>query len=395
MNYVVGDVENNIDSITLISDSDQSASHNWAEEIVTTILGAVLAAIDIPDLGEDVSEIFKLIYKVAATGITSQGSTVLGYVWPTSVDPQQKIPYQNAELHNLIGAAHGTLNANINTTLGIIQGVEDTNATDDYTDFLQFVQSGAFSDNGPGQVSLNGQDNATLTSLYQNFNTYLITEALAQNGYYAVLIPGLNPEQVYQSTAFCPAWAGSDCNSKSKDVGCEGKLDQYGLCRNIWFSATQNSSYVLLKSGKTNIAQSTDVLTKIFQGGYATGQTIFEGAGVCALRNLFPASSSVSYQPNIMGMAAMMFLTGSMPALTPYEVPYNQTHSLVAIDGNAFVELSKRPLLAPLFVHPNDTYFNFDQSGHLDLSCISQLNSSVANFWAGEKADSWTQNRPH
>lgn len=72
------------------------------------------------------------------------------------------------------------------------------------------------------------------------FITYLILTRLAQKGFSAVLLPGSNPIAVVavqnNPKNSCPSSAGSYSNERSRDVGCGGKFDTFGLCKNLWYS---------------------------------------------------------------------------------------------------------------------------------------------------------------
>ncbi len=387
-----------ISHITAVVDSTTNAKHNWAKDVIVTALGVVVAAI--PGVGPEASLALTLVVK-AGMAAAGQAPAAVSYLWSRgSQSPADTQEIQNGQLQALLDGPTGTsvrsiLDRNINTTLAILQGVEMDNTPDDFSNFVNFTSQGRYSDSG-NKITVDADSDAAYSTLTSTFNTYLISTSLAQNGFYAVLLPGLDPVAVYSDPASnCPTWAGSSCNSKSKDVGCGGQLDEYGLCGNMWYSATHNSSYLLLKDGKTNIKQSAQILKNMNTSGYATGNSLFEGAAICELQNVFPNTSSPSYTASgVNGLAGFYFAQGGFPAAEPYASPVNSTTNFLAIGQKGFAKLSQEDTLASSWIHPSDTLFSSRPGGFLSTDCMAQLNVSVANSWGGKKVDSWTQNRP-
>lgn len=396
MNDAIMRAADAISSITAVVDSDAKAKHNWAEDIIVTALGAVVAAI--PGVGPEASLALTLGVK-GATAAAGQAPAAVTYLWSRgSKSPSETKEYQNDELQQLLNGG-GTsvqtiLDGNIDTTLAILQGVEISGTPDSFSNFVNFTSQGRYSDSN--KITVNGDSESAHTNLLSTFNTYLISTSLAQNGFYAVLLPGLDPVAVYNNTANnCPKWAGSNCNLKSRDVGCGGQLDQYGLCGNMWYSAEHNSSYLLLKDGKTDIKQAALILQGMNNTGYATGKSLFEGAAICELQNVFPDTSFPSYiAGGVNGLAGFYFAQGSFPAAEEHALPVNSTTSFLAIGEEDFAQLSQAAELASSWIHPSGTLFGSGPEGFLSTYCLAQLNVSIANSWGGKKVDWWTQNRP-
>ena len=149
-----------------------------------------------------------------------------------------------------------------------------------------------------------------------------------------------------------------------------------------------NSAFTLNKGDKTS---STDVIKTIFDKKWSTGSLLFENAAVCEMQNLLHNVSSIQNvnYTTVNGNAGFAF-QGGFPLLDSSDyLLLNSTTSFLPINGAGFSKLSTIPSYAELLVHPNNTFWNFNGGG-FDLSCTSQLNTSIANSWDG----SWTARSP-
>ncbi len=386
-----------ISTITAVVDSSSNTKHHWAENIIVTALATTIALI--PGVGPEASLALSLAYK-AGTGAAGQIPGIVKNVWSArSTDPEQTKELENNQLAILLIGSTNTsvqsvLDFNTNMTLAILQGVEIGTSKTDYSSFLEFTDGGRYSDSGK-KILLNADNFETSDKLLTTFTTYLISGSLAQNGFYAVLIPGLNPAAVYSDpSSNCPSWAGSSCNSKSSDVGCRGELAANNLCTNLWYSQTHKSSYLLLKDGKTDVKQSSQILQRMYQNNFASGESLFESAAICELQSVFPKGSMPSYTTSgPSGSAGFLFTQGSFPAAAPYANIINTTTNFLGIADMGFVKLSQEASLGASWVHPSTDLFTSERSGLLNTFCTAQLNVSIANSWGGKNVDSWTQNR--
>ncbi len=332
MNAVIHQAASDISGITAVVDSDGKTKHQWAGSFIATALATAIALI--PGVGPEAS----LVLTEAVKNPAGRAPAITRRIWSTaSGDPEDLQELENNQLASLLNgttnsSVQSVLDYNINTTLALLQGVEIALGRTDYDDFLEFTRGGQYSDSG-NKLPLKGDTSETLPKLSTTLNTYLISTLLAQNGFYAVLIPGLNPAAIYSDpTSNCPSWAGSSCNAKSKDLGCRGALDQFDLCANLWYSQAHNSSYLLLKNGKTDVKQSSQILQKMYTGNYASGESLFEGAAICELQSVFPFGSRPFYTNSGVDHAAgFVFMQGTFPLAAPYAKAWNSTMDFLAI----------------------------------------------------------------
>lgn len=155
-----------------------------------------------------------------------------------------------------------------------------------------------------------------------------------------------------------------------------------------WYSKSQNSAYTLNKGDKTS---STNIIKTILEKGWSTGPLLFENAAICEMQNLLHNVSSIQNvnYTTVNGAAGFTF-QGGFPQLDSSDyLLLNSTTSFLPISGAGFSSLSTVTTYADLLYHPNNTFWSFDYDG-FDVSCTSQLNTSIANSWDG----SWTANSP-
>ena len=315
-------------------------------------------------------------------------------IWPKQTAESQDIQINELtdELQGPKGI-HTEILVNLRRTLEIVQGANQSNVST----FLAFASNGHFSvddDPSPFQDLLGSSIQANLLQL---FTTYLVSEALHQNGWHALIIPGANPLTIDEGTGPCPAWASGtgkyQCNwwnGKSKWMACNS-YDANNMCDNYWwYSETHNSAYALVKDGKAPEKQGGDFLRTIFEKGWSTGALLFENAAICEFTSLLEQSANdVTYTTDYNG-AAGFFYQG--PMLTGYEA-VNSTVKFVSIagseTGNAFVAATWNKNTLGRISHP-DMVLGLGGS-EWDAGCVSQLNTTIANSW-GPKKGEWTKN---
>ena len=109
-------------------------------------------------------------------------------VWPTQTEDSRSV--QMDELNAQIPTLRQQLQFNLENGLKLVQGVNQT----DVSTFLAFTGDGAFSvslNNGPPTIEASmGQ---TVQPLLLAFTTFLVSMALSENGWHALLLPGVNP----------------------------------------------------------------------------------------------------------------------------------------------------------------------------------------------------------
>ena len=218
--------------------------------------------------------------------------------------------------------------------------------------------------------------------------------------------------------AFCPKWAGNQCNRKTVDhLGCKGELDpQTNMCDYLWYSPGMKSSFTLLKQdGSTSKDDVRSILTQLFEANppYTSGYNLFEGAAKCTLLNMFPKEANASFdiwnQPAIADSIAewgYSFTAGSFPDFVTPSAPLEEARdpgrSFFPINGrspkvdNPLVELSKKEG-HPVITHPVDPVqrlFEIDGNDAIDFSCLSQLNVTIANSWGGKDINGWRRHTP-
>ena len=319
--------------------------------------------------------------------------TVHDQIWPKQTAESQDVQIDQLtdQLQGPNGI-HTTILVNLRRTLEVVQGTNQS----DVSAFLAFASGGHFSaDNDPSPFQ--ELDSSINKSLLQLFTTYLISEALHQNGWHALIVPDTNPLTIDQGTGLCPKWAEGkgkyECdwwNRKTKWMGCNS-YDNNSMCDNYWwYSETHNSAYALVKDGQGPNKQGGDFLRTIFEKGWSTGQLLFENAAICEFASLISQSASaVSYNPNYKGVAGFFY---QGPPFTGYEA-VNATTNFVSIPGsdtgNAFVAATWSKDTLSRISHPETIFGTVGQEW--DARCVSQLNTTIANSW-GPKKGEWTRN---
>ncbi|KAL8791563.1 MAG: hypothetical protein Q9195_005827 [Heterodermia aff. obscurata] len=129
---------------------------------------------------------------ITAANIALQGLQrapgVAQAVWPTETEDSRSV--QMDELNAQIPTLRQQLQFNLENGLKLVQGVNQS----DVSTFLAFTGNGDFSvslNNGPPTIEASmGQ---TVQPLLLAFTTFLVSTALSENGWHALLLPGVNP----------------------------------------------------------------------------------------------------------------------------------------------------------------------------------------------------------
>ena len=341
-------------------------------------------------------------------GLTTIGSAVFSTVIsaiekaPTVHDqiwPKQTAESQDVQIDQLTdqwqgpNGIHTTIIDNLDRTLEVVQGINQT----DVSAFLAFASAGHFSI-GDIPALIQGLGDSVHKGILQVFTTYLISEALHQNGWHALMVPGANPLALDQGKeGTCPHWAEGkgkyQCdwwNGATKWMGCNS-YDSNNMCDNAWwYSQAHNSAYALIKDDGKVDKQGGDFLRSIFQKGWSTGPLLFENAAICEFAYLISQSASnVVYTSNYNNVAGFFY---QGPPFTGYSV-VNATTNFISIaggdSGNAFVAATWNADSLSKMMHP-DLVFG-TEGPEWNARCVSQLNTTVANSW-GPKKNEWTKN---
>lgn len=349
-------------------------------------LNAILTALSIglgfiPAIGPEFAALPSIAIsaaKIALQGI-QKAPTVAQAIWPVgSEDSQNK---QIDTLENEIPSLLSELQNRLQQGLQLVQGVNQS----DVSSFLAFTGDGNFSVSQGSAPTVMASTGTEVQPLLLAFTTYLVSEALSQNGWHALMLPGVNPAGLTDGSAGYPSWSGT--TDDLADLHCDS-YDPHGQCDGTywWYSESQNTAYTLNHNDKKS---STDFIHTIFENGWSTGKLLFENAAICEVENMLQAVNTSLNYTDFNGNAGFMF-DGNLDGLdSSYTVPVNSTTSFLPISGGGLPHLSTIQAYMDLMVHPHDTFWRFD-SGGLDFRCTSQLNTSIANSWDG----SWTANSP-
>lgn len=179
----------------------------------------------IPVFGPEVAGLSALALKglnLAISGIKNAPGSAQ-QVWPVGTEDSKD--YQIEELTTQFSrAVLPALEKKLEAGLGIVQGVNQSNVSS----FLGFTEGGAFSTNAFNSPTVNFVRDAKIQPLSVAFTTFLVSTALAQNRWHALMLPGVDPGGITHRTAGCPPnWAG-DCIWET-DLQCS-RYDDYGQC---------------------------------------------------------------------------------------------------------------------------------------------------------------------
>lgn len=326
-------------------------------------------------------------------GAIEKAPTVHDQIWPKQTAESQDIQIDQLtdQLQGPNGV-HTEILDNLRATLELVQGANQT----DVSAFLAFASGGQFSvDNNLSPFEDLGSP--LQRSLLQIFTTYLISEALHQNGWHALIVPGANPVTLDNGTGPCPKWAeGTEhyqCdwwNGASKWMACNS-YDEFDMCDNYWwYSETHNSAYALVKEGQKPGKDGGDFLRQIFQKGWSTGALLLENAAICEFASLISQSASnVVYTSEYNGSAGFFYQGPQFPGYSAVNATTNFVSIAGSDNGNAFVAATWNKDTLSRINHP-DLIFGMG-GAEWNSRCVSQLNTTIANSWDPKKGD-WTRN---
>ena len=210
--------------------------------------------------------VVRLTAQALSVGL-QQAPGVAKAIWPEGTTDSQI--FQISALESQVAAATNQLAQVINNGLGLIMS--------DVPTFVNFASSGSFS--GPESFSL---PNDTI-GLDFALKTYMTSESLTQNGWFAVAQEGLSTEVLSQSN--CANVTGGTICSETGDPS------QYSQSAAQFYSLASGRFYSLYKN-KGN-SYSWPILNAINSNGWADLQTLFDGAYGCTF-------SGKGIHPNVM-----------------------------------------------------------------------------------------------
>ncbi|KAL8904146.1 MAG: hypothetical protein Q9207_003470 [Kuettlingeria erythrocarpa] len=353
-----------------------------------TVLGFALSFIPVvgPEAGLGVLSLAAINTAIAGA---KQVPDLAKKIWPSGVE--DTVDFQIDALMTLFSGASESLQAQLHTIfaaiLAVIQGLDQLN-----TDaFLAFVGQGLFSVPTIEAPSVQAASEKQKRDLMQSMNTFLVSVALSQNGWQALILPGVDAEGLRNGDSLCPQWAEPDCSS-DKDIGCDGH-DPTGQCHDNcwWYSQEQNSTYPVVRDGKV-----TDDATTLLQAtidpvrDWTTGPLLFEDAARCELQSILIQAENQAYNYTFVNQKAGFQYATSIPDLVEYQLSCGSGF-FIPIAGSAFVASSKIRKYHDTQFHPVSNPFVIRPEGAIDASCVSNLNVSIANSW---NDDDWVGNNP-
>lgn len=223
-----------IEPIIALIDIPKRDKSRLALNVFLTVSGLALSFIPVvgPEVGLGVLSLAAL--NTAIAGV-KQVPDLAKKIWPSGAE--DTVDFQTDALKILFTGPSGLrtqLNTNFADILSVVQGLNQPN-----TDaFLAFAGQGIFSVPTTMAPTVKAASPEQKRALVQSMTTFLVSVALAQNGWQALILPGVDAEGLHNGNTACPQWAGSECSDdKHKDLGCQGH-EATGQCQDTywWYS---------------------------------------------------------------------------------------------------------------------------------------------------------------
>ena len=149
-----------------------------------TVLGLGLGFI--PAIGPEIAGVSSLAISAANIALDGikKAPGIAQQIWPKGTQDSQ--PTQIDALEGNIPVVLSELQANLQNGLKSIQGVNQS----DVSTFLAFTGNGNFSVSQGSAPSFSAATGTEIQPLLMAFTTYLVSTALSQNGWHALLLPG-------------------------------------------------------------------------------------------------------------------------------------------------------------------------------------------------------------
>ena len=222
-----------IEPIIKLIDVQKKQHGRIAINAFLTVLGLALYFIPVigPEAGLAAKEL--LVANAAISGVKAVPD-MAKKLWPTGGD--DTVEFQTDLLTDLFDEGLlRNLKSNFNDSLSVVQGLAQPNTSA----FLAFAGQGVFSAPAVQGPATGAGSEEQQKILKQSMTTFLVSMALAQNDWQALLVPGVDAEGLYNRNPnkACPDWASSDCNDDNDAMGCHSH-DNYGQCQGTywWYS---------------------------------------------------------------------------------------------------------------------------------------------------------------
>ena len=217
--------------IDLIDDQKKQKYERLAINIFLAALGVALSFIPLigPEAGLTTFELF--VANVAIRGV-KKAPDMAEKLWPTGGG--DTVDYQVDALTDLFTKGLlPSLETNFEDLLSIVQGFSQP----DPSAFLGFAGGGDFSVPTVQGPAAGAASDAQKAILKQSMTTFLVSTALSQNGWQALVVPGVDAEGLFNGNKACPDWASSQCNDDKDAMKCHGHYSS-GQCFDTywWYS---------------------------------------------------------------------------------------------------------------------------------------------------------------
>lgn len=187
-------------------------------------------------------------------------------MWPSGTTDSQI--FQISALDSQLDAVKTQMETTINAGLGLIMS--------DIPTFVNFASSGSFS--GHESLSLPNVTNGLDLAL----RTYMTSESLSQNGWFAVIYGTYNASTFINDPSCANISGGMLCSET-------GDSKEYAKSSGLFWSNVSQRQYLLLQH--KGDSYSWPILNNTNVNGWANMQTLFDGAYDCT----FNGKTSVQY----------------------------------------------------------------------------------------------------
>lgn len=323
---------------------------------------------------DEAAQIASTLFVKLATRIP----TVAKAVWPTGTTDSQL--FQIAELSEKASIVTSEMEEVLNNGNQLVEG--------NLTTFIEFVSGGQFSVPEDQWPSLPNKTEG----LYLALTTFLISSAIAGNGWNAAIIPDLNPLQTTETGELPSLWANISCTECNKltNLHCTS-YDSKNLCGRWWFDSKLNSTFTL--GGRSGDPAS--MMSQILNSNWTTGPLLFRNAGTCDVRKdssfAIPFGSAVINSTNL-PLTAQQNIIESQHFWIDYALTAMGGGSNAAgqiswkglsnesVGANGTLRADMYTYIGEYPNHPANTLINYTDTG-IDFSCTSQLNLRVITSW--------------
>ena len=220
-----------IEPIINLIDVQKKRKGRIALNIFLSVLGVALSFIPVIGPEAGLGDLSLLAANAAIDGI-KKVPDLAKTLWPTG--GEDTIDFQIQALTKVFtDDLLPSLETNFRNLLTTVQGL----AQPDTSAFLAFASQGTFSVPTVQGPASGAASDVQKEILKQSMTTFLVSMALSQNDWQALLVPGVDAEGLYNGNKVCPDWASSQCNDHKDTMGCHSH-DPSGQCHGTywWYS---------------------------------------------------------------------------------------------------------------------------------------------------------------